>query len=439
LKHSQVGIDIIDISTGEELLSFNGQKRFTPASTAKVFATALAYERLGPGFTYKTRLFSKSPIQGGNIQGDLILVPCQDPTLGADDLKGLFNLLAARGLRHVDGNLIEQDVPSGGERFQPEWLSEDWAQDWMPVSSSLVVDRNIGSPNTLSRTRITTRGPADTGNALERSLLASDYTEGWLSFAENSRSLVVFQAAKQGNARSSEFKAIGNPDAYNRALTQDIAERAGIKFSNHWLKWDAFGKTIMLAEHHSATLDKIIKTTLRDSDNLYAQQILRTLGLTRENSGTDGKNKNKNGLTLEQSGLQKISHWLNTIGVLSDEVVLWDGCGLSRKDFVTPHALSSVLRHMAINPQLNGYVALLTPATIKPQGTFQFKTGAMDSVRTVTGILQNGQGQRLAVTIMVNGHGPSVRDLRTSIGILVNNLAATDLPLKGADAQAAAQ
>jgi len=77
---------------------------------------------------------------------------------------------------------------------------------------------------------------------------------------------------------------------------------------------------------------------------------------------------------------------------------------------------------MASNDNLSPYLGLMTQAVIKPQGSMCFKTGAMDSVRGMTGLLQTSQGKRLAFAALVNGHATSVRDVRTSISILVNGL-----------------
>ncbi|PWT95170.1 MAG: D-alanyl-D-alanine carboxypeptidase/D-alanyl-D-alanine-endopeptidase [Candidatus Melainabacteria bacterium] len=415
LAHSLVGVDLIDMSTGEELVQANGRRRFTPASTAKLFVTACAYETLGPDFTYRTRLYSKARIDGDRLAGDVLVAPSQDPSLSRADLSELLATLKKRGIISIQGKIVEADVPGGGERFLAEWLCEDWAQDWMPPSSSLVVDRNVSSPSFFSNAKLSVVEAHQSTNALNKTLLANQYTNGWLSLTNDNQSIVVHQSKPEAGKQA--LKVVANPDAYNIALLNDMAFQSGIKVlgQNLWLPqgW----VMSVLAEHQSKPLSIILKTTLKESDNLYAQQILRTLGLTQNGS------KAKNTLNLEQRGLQKIMNWVQTIGVPAQEVVLWDGCGLSRKDCVSPYSLNLVLRHMAVHPATAGYLALLNRATVSPAGGFQFKTGAMDSVRGISGILENYEGKRLALTVLVNGHTPSVRDLRTSIGALVNQLA----------------
>ena len=119
-----------------------------------------------------------------------------------------------------------------------------------------------------------------------------------------------------------------------------------------------------------------------------------------------------------------MSSWLGKIGVPSSEFVIFDGCGLSRKDGISPHTLNTVLKHMA-GPSINGpYLQLLrrySPVN-KTDAWFAFKTGSMDTARSVSGVLETIGGQYCAVTIMVNGHRESVSALKGEIDSLVGIL-----------------
>lgn len=430
LSHSLVGVDVMELGSGHELLALNGHRRFTPASTAKLFVTACAYETLGPTFTFKTKLATKSPVDGDKIDGDILIVPSQDPTLGREDLTQLLNGLSSRGIHAIQGRFVQCDVAGGGERFLAEWLSEDWGQDWMPVSSSFVVDRNVSSPGFLGKVKMTVKGAKQAEDALKKTLLAAEYTPGWLTFEPEDRSVTVYQAGEHAGAQA--LKAVANPDEYNQALITEMATQAGFKIGGHSFE-NNDGPTMILCEHESQPLAQIIKLTLKESDNLYAQQLLRTLGMSQANTNA------KIALNLEQRGLQKIKSWLESIGVPKEEVVLWDGCGLSRKNYVSPYALNIVLRHMALHPSTGGFISLLTQGTITPKGSYQFKTGAMDSVRCVAGVLTNFEGKRLLLSVLVNGHTPSVRDVRTSIGTLINQLAQAKVDPEPKEANASAK
>ncbi len=418
LTHSQVGVEVVDIESGKELAGLNGHRRFTPASTAKIVVTSCAFEKLTPKFTYKTKFASRGEIINSHLHGDLLVQPSQDPTTSRDDIRRMVSALKEKGVKEIEGNLLLEDVQGGGERFTGEWLAEDWSQDWMPVSSSLVLDRNIGSPSLFAKPKPVVREMAGFDNAIEKTLVQSDLTVGWISYNPKEKNVEVFVQDETKPLMAS--RVVANPDAFNLALVEDALKSAGLKIDKRDLKDEQRGVPVVLAQHDSDALALIIRTCLHESDNLYAQQLLRTIG---------AQNDTKLHGTLEEVGLIKEKQWLASAGVPTDEVVLWDGCGLSRKDFVSPYALCCVLKHMASNSALSPYLSLLTTATIKPQGSFQFKTGAMDSVRGLTGLLQMPDGRKLALAIMVNGHSPSVRDLRTSLGILVSQLSQAKIDL----------
>lgn len=412
LAHSLAGIDVVELESGQEIVCANGRKRFTPASTAKVFATACAYEKLGPGWVYKTSLATTGQVEGSKIKGDLLLVASQDPTLNRDDLRRLFAGLRDKGIKDIEGKLVLSEVPGGGQRFAGEWLSEDWAQDYMPVSSGVVIDRNVSSPGVFPKPKYNLEPLSTIENALQKTLIQSDLTLGWLNYNKSEKSVHVFTQDESKGIMAS--RVVANPDAFNLALAEEIAKGMGLHFGNRTISEAPNANLHTLSVHESQPLAKIIRTTLHESDNLYAQQILRTIGSEVEIKA--------HAPTLEETGLLKERSWLASIGVPIQEVVLWDGCGLSRKDFISPYSLNMVLRHMATSSS-KGYIELLTPATIQPRGSFNFKTGSMDSVRGITGLLEMQDGKRLAITVIVNGHSPAVGVLRTSLGILVSQMA----------------
>src|SRR5205807_2342039 len=128
--------------------------------------------------------------------------------------------------------------------------------------------------------------------------------------------------------------------------------------------------------------------------------------------------------TLEERGLARIRAWLPAVGASGPEVVLYDGCGLSRKNAITPHSLNMVLRHMSHADGNGPFVGLLIHEGGGGERNFRYKTGAMDSVRSITGVVRTACGEPLAVTAIINAHTPLVRELRASLGALIDKLQA---------------
>ena len=120
------GIEIVDLTTGRMLYERNAAHFFVPASNAKLFTTALALTRLGPDFTFQTRVMAdQSADAEGRIAGSVRLVGGGDPNLSAraipykpgpvtgDPLTALQELadqVAARGVKRIDGDIVGDDT-----------------------------------------------------------------------------------------------------------------------------------------------------------------------------------------------------------------------------------------------------------------------------------------------------------------------------------------
>ena len=76
------GIQATELPSGKTLFELNASHFFVPASNTKLFSTSLALTRLGPDFTFQTRVMAAAaPDANGVIDGDLRLVGGGDPNL----------------------------------------------------------------------------------------------------------------------------------------------------------------------------------------------------------------------------------------------------------------------------------------------------------------------------------------------------------------------
>lgn len=80
-EHSFFGIEVYSLDTHKVVFSFNGDKFFTPGSTAKLLTEGTALQVLGPDYRFHTRIYRTGEILGGELKGDLVLVASGDPNL----------------------------------------------------------------------------------------------------------------------------------------------------------------------------------------------------------------------------------------------------------------------------------------------------------------------------------------------------------------------
>lgn len=427
ISHSRVGVEVMELPSGKVIFESSGSKRFTPASTAKVITTACIYDLLGPNYTYKTRLVTGGTLSGGVLKGDLVLETSQDPSFTRDNL---VKLIRDAGITQIDGSVMIACPVDGHDNYAVSWLAEDFGQDWMPVSSNLVIDRNIAFVSGIPK-QVRIVENKGTGLAMLDTLIASGIGSSWLSLDPTTNVCTISRGTAYGAngkidssvKRDGPF-VVANPDTYNAALVQSVLNDLGVKVRTpNLVPLGSYKEPrTILAEHASKPLSQIIRLCLHESDNLYAQQLLRSIALAADTK-INGKVRSPraDSRTLEEKGLNKVGEWLSSLNVPGREVVLFDGCGLSRKDCLTPHALNMVLKHMA-GENLDGPYLDLLRAAGEGSSSYRFKTGAMDTVRAISGILVNNYNQTEAVTIMINGHTPSVKELRIALSDLIERL-----------------
>lgn len=414
LQQSLIGIEILHVPTNRVLFSANGRRRFVPASTCKVLTTACAFDVLGGDYRYKTRLLAAGPIENGHLHGSLILSPSQDPSLKFTDLVNLLGALKAAKIQQVDGTVEMTPIAGGGDNFATEWVVQDWGQDWMPPSSDLVVESNVVSTAQAGRglMPVVNVGVDADSSALTSTLMRSAWAPAWASYDRGSGKVRLYK----GVVGSIGSAVVANPEQFHLATIRNLIRGSGVKLGGQQIA--IAPEASHVGEHWSKPLSDLIRHTLKESDNLYSQQFLRTLGAQVTVSGKGES------LTLEERGLIRLNQWIAGLGVPPGEAVLWDGCGLSRKNGISPHVLNAALRKMS-GPRGDGVYISLLPHSSEPletPGSFRYKTGAMDSVRGISGILRTAAGEPLALTVLVNAHSPSIRELRGSLQSLVDKL-----------------
>src|ERR1039458_10311668 len=118
---------MVYLESGKKLYEANPDHFFVPASNTKLFTTAMALERLGPDFAFRTRIVADGPPDAeGRIHGAL-RVGGGDPNLSAraipyrigpltgNPLAAIADLadqVAARGVKRIEGDVVGDDTRS---------------------------------------------------------------------------------------------------------------------------------------------------------------------------------------------------------------------------------------------------------------------------------------------------------------------------------------
>jgi D-alanyl-D-alanine carboxypeptidase/D-alanyl-D-alanine-endopeptidase (penicillin-binding protein 4) len=174
-----------------------------------------------------------------------------------------------------------------------------------------------------------------------------------------------------------------------------------------------------IASLPSPPFSVIVAQTLKPSQNLYTELILRTLGKVAAQPSTTAR-------TSEGAGLEVVKNFLRQAGVgLGTELLVQtDGSGLSRNDMVTANATVQLLTYMSRHRYAAAFRDALPIAGVDgtlrnrfkgtpAENNVRAKTGTLSSASSLSGYVTTAAGERLVFSVMVNNYPPSTSPTRS--------------------------
>ncbi|MGD1701104.1 D-alanyl-D-alanine carboxypeptidase/D-alanyl-D-alanine endopeptidase [Dapis sp. BLCC M229] len=427
-NRSRWGILVETLSSKTTIYSRDAEYYFIPASTAKLLTTAAALQQLRPQFRIRTSIY-------GDGKGNIYVVGRGDPSFTETQLKSLAEQLKQQGIENID-RLIADDSYFQGMIVNPNWEWEDVQAGYGAPINSLIFNQNaidlVLSPQGLGQPlKVTFVNPAESKEwQIENNSLTVAKNEK--EFVEVGRDFIqpIIRISGQlriGSASEPVYVAVVEPvDNFLNKFRQ-VLESEGIRVSRI-VKNSQTTSNLNLTELafvESPTVGELIEEVNRKSNNVYAETLLRQLGVR---SRLVPKKKSDN-QTLAKS-LEEVKVILTRLGVTPNSFRLNDGSGLSRHNLVSPEALVQTLRIMANSPWANIYRNSLPVAGVSgtlsrrfrnsfAEGNVQAKTGTISGVSGLAGYIQPRNFQPLVFSIIVNQSDLETKDLRTAIDEIV--------------------
>jgi D-alanyl-D-alanine carboxypeptidase/D-alanyl-D-alanine-endopeptidase (penicillin-binding protein 4) len=427
-QRSRWGISIQTLATGEALYEQEAQRYFIPASTVKLLTTAAALHQLGSSFQIRTSVYQV------NVPDEMVLrvIGQGDPSFTDAELRQLAQQIGDRNITHIE-RLIADDQYFQGEILNPNWEWEDVQAGYGAGVNSLILNLNaialtlspqaIGQPLQLSW--------SDPAEALHwqvenHSMTVAAETPEFLQLERqlNQPILRILGQLQVDGEAEIEAIAIPDPSEYFLRRFQQILIEEGISVSQVEIATIPYaGNEQAIATVTSAPLSELLIQANRESENLYAEALLRILGA--QASSTDS--------TLA-AGIAAVEAILAELDVDPESYVLADGSGLSRHNLVSPEALVQTLRAIAQSPEAEAYRESLAIAGVNGtlqnrfrdtsvQGRLFGKTGTASGVVTLSGYLELPDYQPLVFSILVNQSDQPVRTIRQAIDEMISKLA----------------
>jgi serine-type D-Ala-D-Ala carboxypeptidase/endopeptidase (penicillin-binding protein 4) len=407
LAKARWGIAVDSLSSGKTLYSQERNKYFIPASNVKLLTSAAALTRLKPEFRIRTSIYTTDS-EGRS----LLLVGRGDPSFSNPQLRELVTQLQAKNYRQID-RLTLSDRYFQGTTIHPTWEWEDVQYYYGTTVNSLILNQNAVdltvSPQTVGvplkytwsdRVAVWDRKIINEGITTEANVPANLQ----LIQIPGKSDLKIQGQLPVGNPPESESLAIIDPakyftDSFNIALrSQDII----VKEIKPLLATETVTPQTEVAFVESPPLADLVMEVNQNSNNLYAEVLLRTLG------ASDRQNSQEDPSIL---GLAAIQETLKQIGVDPKTYKIVDGSGLSRHNLVSPESLIQTLKAMDKSPYAQIYRQSLPASgvngTLKNrfggvENLIQAKTGTMTGVSALSGYITPQDYEPLVFSIIVN-------------------------------------
>jgi D-alanyl-D-alanine carboxypeptidase/D-alanyl-D-alanine-endopeptidase (penicillin-binding protein 4) len=417
-------------ASNQTLYARDAQRYFLPASNAKLLTTAAALHKLGPQFRIRTAGYG---INSGPRLPALRIVGHGDPSLTDIQLKNLAQQLSHRGIRQI-GQLIGDDHYFRGPTINPSWeVADVQSGDGTPVNS-LILNQNILelklSPQALGQPLQVEWSEPMAANPWQIENTSRTVRSAEPEFVDVRRDLekpIVRIAGQLNVGAEPDLEVVPLLDPAEYFLQHFRQALAANQISVRQTFLAPASPTQKEPEElvavESPPLSNLVREANQESNNLYAEALLRTLGATRPSSATDAN-------STAEIGLEVVKATLTSLGVDPKSYVQVDGSGLSRHNLVSPEALVQTLKVMAQSPEAEAYQTSLPIAGIsgtlqnrfqqtQAQGILQAKTGTLRGVAALSGYLNSPDFLPLVFSILVNGSDQSGSQLRQAIDEMV--------------------
>ncbi len=445
LATAAVGVFAVTMD-GDTLVSVNSRMKLVPASNVKLITTGLALNTLGADYRFETRLGYSGEVSDGVLHGDLYIIGGGDPTTAskadcAEPVSAVFGswrrILSEAGITEIEGRVIAD--PRFFDCVTPEgmgWTYDDLgtnygagpvglnffenAQNFLVTPGGEVGAAPDVSPRYPDTPWMSYSNHALTGKARTRNTIyyinthlapvgefagsfPSDRKGGYTlecsnRFAPYTCAYYFCKFLKEKGLDVKGGYADISPSGFVRSVpgVADSGERAR-----------EIGELTILGSSFSPRLALIARDTNCESDNFFAETLLKATAVSRGYSS-----RYDSCVTAAEEALSEMG--LNP----AYGCRIFDGSGLSRKNYVSPSFFVSFLRAMASSPVSEAYMASLPypggkgtlefkfpSADAQTRGRIRMKSGSMNGILCYSGYILPSDGDpahTIVFSLLVN-------------------------------------
>ena len=423
LEYAHCGVLVVNVKTRHVMMDHNSREYFVPASTLKLLTTFAALIELGPDFRFQTNLWTKLDKGMPTSAYELVLGGTGDPFLVDNEWMSkspsawskLADSLLSRGIRKVERVLVVDESPFGEDLIPPFWSAEDVDEFYGAPISSLNAGHNVHLIKISPGERVGSIAKIAFYPTLDNYYLYENHVK---TVAGKNTSIRVRRSRDSG-----KILIIGSIGLQVPHVLKTCTVSHPPMYAGHWflktlkargvqVKTAIVGTFSPLSESvlspvgilRSESLSAIIRRINKESDNLGAECVLRSIG---------EKGSHKYATTR---GTLKLKEILFKAGIpQTPPPITVDGSGLSRTNLLTPGHLMWVLLEALERPFVYHFVNSLAVAGVDEKLRLHplskrfprkilAKTGSFTNTHCLAGYYLGIDGKpAYAFVVMING------------------------------------
>ena len=403
LKTSEVGLALYSTAQRRYLHRHLSEQPLIAASNIKIITSFTALRALSPDYRWRTRIYrvEEQDDAGGPVRQGVLIQGTGDPTLGVADFDKLALVLRSLGLDRLDGGLYldarlydhPSTTPGGyGTGGSQAWAGAVWSAPVSPfVALGNLVEVVISNPgpgqftvrSSLEGMVVESRLKPESGHQPRVGI-----TQDWSGLQGR---LVVSGSMPEGMEPYFLAAAVDSPIRYFHAVLRDRLHRGGIQ-GELPLRTEIPPSLRRYYIHTliSPPLREVLREVNKESNNLAAESLLRSMGRQERDQGIT----TEDGLKVVRTVLQR------EMPALAGQATLVDGSGLNRGGLASPRLLVNLLlavfRDFGIKAEfLNSLSRSGEDGTLQfrefpahMRGRVRAKTGTLAGVSNLTGFLE---------------------------------------------------
>ncbi len=412
-RGGQWGAIVVSLTRGDTLFSQNADAMMQPASTMKMYTSAVALDRFGPDYHFRTPALRDGVLgPDGTLSGNLYLRGSGDPSLGPrfwhdeEPMDALAKEIAAAGVKHIRG-----DIVGDAGAFDDKLIPDGWKTSYLGAAyaarvSALSLNENlvwvVVTPNG-GKAQVTL-DPATTAFPIDAGVSVTGGPGGRINASRRSDGTIVVRGSI--GSRSGPLKyslVVDNPALFTTGALRAALQKAGITVDGQTRLGATPPAAVEVAAVSSPPLAQIIGEMDRESINIVAELLFRDAAHA---SGQVGS---------AETALSTLREFLTKkVGTSPNVVDVSDGSGLSTLDHVTARSMVQLLGYVHQAPWGPVFHAALPvdgeSGTLKrrakatpAQGNLHAKTGTTNNVAALGGYVTAKNGEVLAFSLIYNG------------------------------------